>query len=1696
MEEDSPKEDFQSFLTSIFKVNLLNELEKFPLEITYKSQTLQLNTLYPFYTVQDLKYAIYEALGKVPEALPNNQLLFYKRTSDTIQVVDFLWDLPSKYIKAPGQFLNQFVTSSGAKNPIQLNIYHNKLLENIVTKRKIQLLLYKDVISSLPQPLSEKEFNGRIVPFFPFLKMNETYPNEKDLKSVESRLLYNEKRNQFIERIQNLLSEDLPLIQQTLSGLKFLKLSWYEQSIPEKIKTFFFELDVNDHRPYLRLLPVGSTPISKIQLKDIDKKIPNISDIRYLQNWADEKSPTPERDYVIGKVALPSTILNLPNIYGTIRLYDDASFDVIVEPPKDIRKLDPFSDFVDGIKGFSESLENGIGSINREKQLPYLKSGNFVFGMKIPSTYKRVTRKVLKDRLLMFSPFFQEIPPLPNDQPVIMLRYKCVDNFSTEDNISNFLTQILNKNIYRDESNMMKDLSELLSEEFQLDIDSAREKLLNWFKKRSEVQQIVVGEKKEYTPVNNTGIDIAIYEKHPFYSFHYTNIDSVKNLQMVNTFLSLIMSLESEYFSVSKRDVATMEKAEVESQADEEEEEGEEDLNFEQQFDFDIGEADGSNSSDEEDSKKSPKQKLKEASEALIVPEAKAEVKEQKDEKEEELKGVANFFIRKLMEYDRRLFKYPITKPSDKSYVSQCSANETRQPAVLTPEQFARMIDEYKDDDVDFQIYPLKPGQKDTLSKSADPNNTITVLRYGSNPTKENYYVCSQFYCTRDDIVVLEKDFNGTKLRHPIKNDDGKTVTDKPKETCPFCMGKLIKDRKHPGINETVLQRIYKPSSKKRQLWINFLSKIYHPEGLRLPCCFTAPKPIKFKDTQRGVKPVKDDEEEDEEDEDYIERSTLGEPIVEYMSRLAGIAKNYIISEEKLPLEITKRGPQIGLLPKKLDPLFEQDASQLVSRKGNVLMLNDNAKGFLRIAVENRTTHLADSFLSALAPFFLKNSASQLKMRIIDVLQPRVFIQMNYGNLVLEFYDPKKPPIKNRKRLELWANQKLGIQMNKENELEVERIYNSYTNFIEWLDSEKTVKEYRQFSMILSQANLIQGRVGRPGTTVIVIDIFKDDSVSVRCPTYGYNAELMDNNDVIFLMHHHSGIWEPLFYVDNTTVDDIRDKDLFTLVFQKGRYNGWPDVVKKLYGEFRRSCSGPGKTVYTSQSFINSNAIISLSGAQRLLLNVSKKYNNIFFNGMLRDAYNHVAAVVIEEQQDGESYHVALPVVDDGVLITDKALYLNWNDFYPAPLEETLRIYKNYLLPFISARYPGYNLDKYVVSKKTNSLVGVQLKNLMYIPVEEQDVKTINKDLVTLIDDFEYDINRDIILKKTTNYKDVEMTFLKEEDLEEIYQHLRISFANYLTGERGSSIKERLEDDILSNKKMPLKEKRKRMFVLFGSEVQSWLSTEKGESTFSFVRNDCRTLSQDLCHGNCVWATAENKCKIHVPETTEINIGTLLTVRLMDEIIRYSEKQREIFENDLTRLVFFKKPIRIGDQYIVPENTLEWSDMLRIIWSEKLFETPRFFEEITTEKDIRIIKEEEEILKPLNTKLKSYLNPEDSKTSSLQYLEITKTPSLLPILYSLGLSESDLKISEEQLLFSDTQLRSLTQLRKGSYIQLNLTTDPVTINYYKVSGGKFKAYPVYVIIVDKGSTGFLVKSKDSDSISYSDLPDVLQNIMI
>jgi len=1695
----------QNLIKSIIKPKVLNSYVSDTIKIVYGNKIIELDNIFGFNTIYDLKLAIYEKFDKEDFAAPNNQLLFFKIQKTAIDVLDFSYKLflqnPLPIISGREPYDANFVTSDGEKKIMDINIYNNLLLEkrlNISKGNTLYLYFFKDLLDSYtgPTPISEKQYYGRFYPYFPFLKINQKYPNESEKSTLNT--IYNlySKKQEYLKKIQYLLTQDNPLITFNFAGLRYLRLTNINNTIDDSIDSLFYTIDVNDSRPYLRLLPVGSSPITKIQLRDISNNIPNVINPNYLKNWSEEKSPTPERDYILGKIALKATFLALSYIYATIRILDDASFDVIIEPPSNIKKIDPIMDF----EHFNEDITNGLNKIMSNDSTLTLGSGNFIFGIKLAKE-NTIRKFQLEKRLQLFKPFFQEISPLPNEQPLMMLRYKLVDNYTTEDNISSYLTLLTNKKILKGEESVSQ-MIELIVEEFQLDYETAKNKVSDWLIQKDEVQAIISGETKTYTPFNNSGIDIAIFQKDSIYTFHLYNVDNVTNLQRIITALSLVFSLEDELLTVSKKDVKTLEIAENKvdnlprsraSSVVSSHNEG--DSNSLPEFDADLMfESETTDAENVENIKEAIAKDIDPPDITLRNLKIKQPPPVNPVEEIKE-KGLANFFIKKLQETDRTLFEYNAEHPSEKTYVQMCAANEMRQPAVLTQEQYDIMIDEYKDDDVIFQLYPLPEGQKDIVDKRSDPDNIVTILRYGSNPRKENYYICSELFCTKDEIVVLKDDFKGTRLRRPLLQANGITRTTKPPNTCPFCMGKLVTNRKNPGIGETILQRIPKPKTTKRHVWINFLKKTSHPQALKLPCCFVSPHTITFKDTQSGFLKKKTIKAEEDEEEEELEVLESGVPVIDYTTTLYRINKKYIIGigERYLPLEIGDRdGPQIGLLPKELNEFFQQDPVNLISRVGNPQKVLPNAKGFLRIGVENRKRYQNDSFLAAIAPFFIKNSASQMKKRLFEIITPALFITLNYGNLVLEFYDPDYN-ISEVTNKTIWAYKNLNVEYNDNNSQEIIRIIKSYYKFKDFLLSDTTVKEYRQFAHLLSQPKLVQEGLNRPGINFIILDIKEDNTIHVRCPPFGYNMEFMRTNDIAFILHHYSGTYEPIFYIDNL-ITGLESRIPYILSFQFANAASWPSIVKDIYGQYMKACNGPSKIIYTGQSYINPNTLIPLSLADSYLYRAKKRFNNFTFDGVLRDSYNHVVGIVCVEKRGDRNLNIFVPVIDDGISETtvNKKVYLTYDDIPYESVEDTIRIYKTYILSAFPRYREGY-APKNIALDSNKNIVGLQLNNLLIVPVSKAKSSNVTLPIIQ-IDEFEWEINREIVFGSDTTALGV----IKGKEIEEIYQHLRITFSNWLE-QKGSSVKRNLEDDIIFNSTISLNNKRKRLLVLFGSLIQNWFSTETSETPYtSLLRKDCLVQSEDTCSDKCVF-TSQGKCKIHVTEKyKDVNLANLLMFRLFDELLRYAEKRKEIFKNEVSKLVFLDKPIRIGDQYILPEDSIEWSEFLRFAWAQDTTDKPKFFEELSREISSSEFVEmpEEETVIELPNYLKAILGPENTKTKSLKYYELTKDTNLNPVLDYLDLVAEEVQYSNTPY-FSQATLYQIGIRKKSSIIMINLTKTDFDINQDISFAGKknIEIKNIYIIVISPTSSGLLVKNNKLEPLRFDDLPTIIKNLL-
>lgn len=1563
---------------------------------------IHIETFFPFMTFTDLKLAIYEALGKRDSAIP--ECIFLTKGDET---VDFIWigqaELPlSNPLEAAVNPVDtRFVDSAGNKRILKFVSRDRMMLEDMYDEIPVfSAYLYEDVLAQIPgaKPPSERDWNGLIAPYFPYLTVEG--PTDGQVTRAQRMYTIFKRRLQFSAKIEDLLTDSLEPLR--LTGLRALRLLWHKpESIPG-IEAIFYDTNVNAKRPYMRFMPTEGSPISKVFLVD---GAPDLADPKLLLQWSQERSPIPNHDFVMAKVLVKPGYVNVAPIYGTIRALDDGTADYTLLPPKGARKLDPGD-----LRRTWSFLQEVQFSFLKE---PVLDNGIFVFGLKLAGS--PVTAKVIREKIPMFAAFFQETLPLEGDNPLISIRYKAVSNFATEDRVATFITQVLNRKMLREEG--VSNLVEIVAEEFQLDMEEAQKRVATRLQQQGDIA-IVKPDTGEFMGQYNPGIDIYIFGQHPFYTFHIHRANSFKTLRRITMLLSLLMGGAIEDFHVSKKVSKELAKAEadaaglpfeevdVASEADAEAppaaaapsavaDEFDEGYDaFLDDFAAEYGDEEVVAAAATAEMPAAPKTDVNAGPEPPLPnavvkappprpppEEVNAEVSTTKDT------SIANFFINKLKEADRRLFDYTKSHPSLKKYVQQCQPTDGRQPAVLTQDKYDEMLAEYKKDNVMFVLYPLEADAE----PPAAGQEYYTVLRYGTAKEKQHYYLCSQFFCTRDEILVREADLQSTKMRRPLRLPNGQLKTTKkggPDGQCPFCAGDVIKNKKSAGPNDVVIERgVKKQSDNRRHLYIRFLKKTPHPEGFYLPCCFIEPETIKETDApfdkyrELGIATHEVEAEAEAEAPPPPRQGPVlesGIPLVDYYSVLQTLGKRgkYILGSEKFPLElglVTAAGrgePQVGLLLPELDEYFNQ-TNDFVTRTLTQQTLKEGGTGFLRVGVENRVRYKGDSFLAAVAPFFKMNSAAEVKARIKSVLTARSFLGLNYGNMVLEFYNPRLPRPTDRV-LEAWAEEELETSPSVQTRESLHRLYNSWASFQLWLQDTKTQKEYRHFALFFSQPGLFEGRAKR-GTTFIVLDILPSGKVDVKCPPYGYNDDIMGRNNIGFLLHKE-GVWEPIFYMDNRDPAS-RQTDAATLSFD-GTYKGftgiWPKTVKERVSEFTAKCNFSGRSVYTSQSRVNPAAMIPLSLIYRALRKPTDKNKALVFEGVVRDSYNHVGAVLYRKKTS--SGFVAVPVIDDGDLAPTVMgnVILDWDDheYKKATIIESLDFYKEYIDTDFSL-YPGYVMQS-LVRKGSNPeprplkdediphLVAIKLRNGLYIPISKptddldhlRAAASSGGATVVEIEEEEWAINNDIMHDKAIK-NPIDAARIEYEELQELFEHLRLTMSNFLAT-KGSALRETLQT-IVMDRTIALPEKRKQLEILLGPIVMNQMMTEEpADGEPSILRTDCTLRGEGECKGRCAWVKAAptevGKCLLHVGKEVDlgkkrISVRLLLLRRLNEELIRFSERRRQIFDQKVSQMATLEGPITVDSQLIIPERSVAWFELLRLEWGSKRDE-PRYLEEM------------------------------------------------------------------------------------------------------------------------------------------------------
>ena len=1745
--------------------------------------------MYPFDTVDDIKRLICSFYEDDAAFLPRFTFVgiplgdaAYEETTPSLDTtyhpIDYLWypngtnDATMTYaLKHPVRTLThpdmRFVTSSGSYASPNRETRGRTIIEDVFLKQSgnkfpiFHVFTLKALLESYRglKPIGEEDWNKRFAPYFPDVKIEGPYQADADDMAMLTKINYFvSSRMKSLRVINRLLEEgsEVPRIQVT--GIRQLWLTWKKPIKGfEGVASMFYQLRAEKWRPYLRLLPAEGAGITKLHVEGV-LPIPSLDDPRVLEVWNQEVSPTRGIDFCCIKyVHRPSSGVTQP-IYGTIHVLNDGTINLLLQPPKQIRKLDPLIDF----RNFTSILQHVFTGLPHSYDSFKLKEIAVMFSIKVSSKAPKFNKSRIQKRLPFFQVLLKEIKSIPEDNPMISLRYKGVSQYANENTIFTFITQLItNKSLQGGGSDAA--MIDAIQNEFQISKKEALDAYMDWREKKG-IFTLPIPEESEFIESFNPGIDIHIYAQHPSYFVHANRVDNDDTYRRICTLLSLLFIEDDDYFQYNnninhsiyssveeeiekdaiRREDPPLEESSTLPDWAQEDPLAEEEDHTAAQASFQQGlepNPDTASSMwlEEDPFANSPPEIVRgEVIEEIApdplapaekkrkpgvgkIPEVKPAVKlpqKSVNDMEQKLIDPTQWFINKLKSIDKNLYGYETGDSKVLTYSRKCGGTDDRQPAILTKDQYERMREVYEDDNIFWIVYPLEGTEEPVEPVGSE--ETVTLMRYGSTGDTINYLFCPHYYCLYDEIMVRQVDFEATTDREG---------NPKPENTCPFCYGKLITNRKSAMRGYTVFKRKDKPNSITYHKYVRFLDDTTQPDGISLPCCFIKPKTLRisnpeFSHIRDYLQDVELREQLNEEELDEIDDTEplplrAGEP-VEYAVLFELIHKKYILESNKQP-----EAGAFAVAPPEFDTFFRQNSSDsIITRVAIHLKLRPNANGFIRIGTEYS---INESLLAVIAPLISKNTINEVKSRILEVVTPRVFINSHFGNLVLEFYHPSHAEAMPSTRLALheWSEKTsgLGIPVTSANMFALIRLYNAYWHFRAFINDPTQRKDLRHIQPLLAEPGLFTTR----GLLLMVMEDNGNDPVTIRCPTFGVSLDRHRKCDVAFISR--------TLKINSSTRAEYARYELYLHTSNKPAKGGqsdvheaiirwnytseayWPEIVRQRIEEYINQCKSRYRTLYTAKEGVNPMAMIPLSKAIDTF--------SVRPEGILKDSYNHIISIVFRSKP-GSSYLVALPVVDDGMISISSAfsiknIYLDWEDIKAAGADEIIKYYKKNIEPMFPL-YPGYRVKYVARNKEERKIVAIQLENGIYLPAappkrvaDLEEIMTEHNIGMVEVDQFEWAIDKQmagIEDNNNSNWSDsmTDMTVEKRcgsdirmartssyKEFEELYQQFRLMVSNWiLSHQAGSEIRKTLES-IIFNSNLPEYERRKRLYLFISSEILSWFYPDPNvweKQQTSFLRKDCRMIdSPDACNGTCYWKQDEGKCLLHVKDVVDLSetpgermVSTpeLFTKRIIDELVRFPVRRSQLMKKgEISKVSAIVQPIHQGDQYIIPESSITWANLLRLDWTRQVLEEPKYYEEMS--------REIEEVQAQGVDGLPDVFMPLFGQYSGF-YVDIPqKAPGrpFAPFAALLGVTLEQIGMTEGD---KDLTLKNMIQYVNTTNLPIGLidARSNLKIGFARPRTGIFDIVTVIVYWEDK--IGVLIQEEGNSTVHVSAMPLLLQ----
>ena len=834
-----------------------------------------------------------------------------------------------------------------------------------------------------------------------------------------------------------------------------------------------------------------------------------------------------------------------------------------------------------------------------------------------------------------------------------------------------------------------------------------------------------------------------------------------------------------------------------------------------------------------------------------------------------------------------------------------------------------------------------------------------SVIRTGTKADEPNYYICAELWCIRDDLPVIPSEFDGAVMR------DG---TAKAPHSCPFCGGLILADPAKPHVGETVLRRKATDKAGNIAQFVGFQKNLNHPLNYALPCCFTSPNNLEVPAGAQPIPPPKVPLPDLQLDSvvaevvapvdavavpevavpanavtvavDAAEYENRDRPFAPSMKKRAAqnrwfIPNQNIKGRDRADWIELEKGT-VGTPPPSVNALLGQDPEKFLTKTKGAMggginsYLATPASAFIRYSIGNSVREPGTNLISliAYAKYATEHYLSQeedlnipTNAEVLDtmletqgILLSRAFEQANYGTLLHEFSIPG---------VALQAEEEMEFQIwwgksgptNADQRAYAINVFLAWKNFKNYVRDVKEPKELRIWEGLFATPGLLT----KTGFVVVKIKFLKNKPAVIACPEFGISLRSqIVKPPILFVVEDEvSGLYDPLLFYHGDTKET---RQIFGVLQENTPvFGALPPTVREPLQAFLSqyySTSGCGRSATTIHPWMPERDAdrVPLLGS---FVATAHKFS-VQVDALLHDRSNRCVGVIVKEKGAEHTSQIYIPVIDDGTILPGKPVIRGEHALPRPPLLALLEVItgkqnvvsdKRMVHP---SNFPALMPVRLVASPK--EYLAVELACGATVPIEPFPLanqishrRFTDLKKQTIVTAFKTDMPWDTditLLGPAVPADDLGQT--DEETFEEAYQHLRISFSNWIhTTELGGKVKKQIELLRQARKRLPLYELQKRLDILLtpivNNSEEPWMTLE-GTIRPSVLRRDCRQIQQEsACVAGCTWSSG--RCLIHTSTTPRyMNPLRVLTARLVDELLRSFGQAMEVLKQHVPYL--------------------------------------------------------------------------------------------------------------------------------------------------------------------------------------------------